>query len=331
MTGFGHPPSAARAAVQKSALTKNACKKLEVNDNLSLEAGSFFHMIGHGKRGARDVHRSHSAHRSAHGRVHPHRSSACAGTAACAKAAPGVAGALPLFDPLRPSWKPLPLAAQLARADCRLPDRRRAAHRQPATPARAGGRRLHGRGRAGVRGLRRRQRRRAGTLFARGGAGTDRAAGGAPAKAAYPLPLGHRADPGAGRAPRRLPRLDRHRQPPAGAQNRPAGADRGGGGDAPACAARAGAGRGRAALPALRRAGRRGGTDLLQARPRPLSQQLRRGGGGPALLGGRLSGAHSWARARAGSPGVCRGRRSQRGQKSHTSFCKEVLLCLSQT
>ena len=326
-----HSASAARIAGQKTGLAKNAHKKLDVNDNLSLEAGSFFHMIGHGKRGARDVHRSPSAHRSAHGRVHPRRGAARAGTAACAQAAPGAAGALPLFNPLRLSWNPLPLAAQLARADCGLSDRRRAAHRQPAAPARAGGRRLHGRGRAGVRGLRRRQRRRAWTLSARGCAGTGGPGLRAPAKEAYPLPLGHRADPGAGRAPRGLPRPDRHRQPVAGASQRPAGADRGGAGDAEPYPACAGAGCGRAAPSALRRAGRRGGADMLQARPRSLPQRCGRAGGGAALLGGRLSGAHPRARARAGAAGVCRGCRPQRRQKFHTSFCKEVLLCLSQT
>ena len=286
-------------------------------------------MIGHGKRGARDVPGSCSARRSADGRLHPHRGAARAGTAASASAASRAASALLLFHPLlfpRPG-----LAAQLGRPERILPDRRRAAHRQPSPPARAGGGVLHGCGRICVRGLCRSQRRRAGALSPCGCAGTGGAVLRAASKAAYPLPLGHRADPGEGRAPRGLPRADRHRQPPAGAQKRPAGADRGGAGDAPACAACTRPRPGRAAIPALRRAGRRGGADLLQARPRPLSQQLRRGGGGPALLGGRLSGAHSRARARAGSPGVCRGCRSQRGQKFHTSFCKEVLLCLSQT
>ena len=286
-------------------------------------------MIGHGKRGARDVPGSCSAHRSADGRLHPHRGAARAGTAASAPAASRAASALLLFHPLlfpRPG-----LAAQLGRPERILPDRRRAAHRQPSPPARAGGGVLHGRGRICVRGLRRSQRRRAGALPAHGGAGTAGPGLRTAAQAAYPLPLGHRADPREGRAPRGLSRPDRHRQPPAGAQKRPAGADRGGAGDAPACAACTRPRPGRAAIPALRRAGRFGGADLLSARPRPLPQRCGRAGGGSALLGGRLSGAHSGAGAGAGAAGVCRGRRLRRGSKFHTSFCKEVLLCLSQT
>ena len=258
------------------------------------------------------------------------RGSACAGSIAPAAAAAGAACADDLFDPRRLSRKAADLVADLARADRLLPAVLCAVDRQPAPQAGAGGGGLHVRRSAAVRRLRKRQRRRPRALSAAGAVGPGSAADHPAAAQAYPLPMGHRAVFGEGRAVRIRSRADRHRQPSAGAQDRPARRDRGGARHAPACAAHPPAGCGRAALPPLRYVGRCGRAQLLP--PRPPAVSLRAGGlaRGPALLGGRLSGAHSRTHPRTGAPGVCRGRRA-RVRYTFLSFYKGVHLCLSQT
>ena len=258
------------------------------------------------------------------------RGSACAGSTAPAAAAAGAACAADLFDPRRLSRKAADLVADLAGAVRLLSAVLRAADRQPAPQAGVGGGGLHVRRSAGVRRLRKRQRRRPRALSAAGAVGAGGAADHSAAAQAYPLPMGHRAVFGEGRAVRIRSRADRHRQPAAGAQIRPARRDRGGARHAPARAAHPPAGCERAALPPLRRAGRCGRAQLLPTRPLAVSLRARGAARGSALLGGRLSGAHSRTHPRAGASGVCRGRRA-RVRYTFLSFYKGVHLCLSQT
>ena len=258
------------------------------------------------------------------------RGSACAGSPPPVATVAGAACAAELFDPRRLSRKAADLVADLAWTGSLLPAVLRAADRQPAPQAGAGGGGLHVRRSAGVRRLRKRQRRRAGALSAAGAVGSGGSFDHSPAAQAYPLPMEHRAVLGEGRAVRIRSRADRHRQPAAGAQIRPARRDRGGARHAPARAAHPPAGCERAALPPLRRAGRCGRAQLLPTRPPAVSLRAGDAARSPALLGGRLSGTHSRTHPRAGASGVCRGRRA-RVRYTFLSFYKGVHLCLSQT